>query len=90
MTLCEYVCVCKLLIKVPEALLPVGCPSNTSSLIQQFDAIEVQHQRIGHKESPLSFPSALEFLTGLNTEDQGASFQAAHSHTDVFSRMEDA
>lgn len=82
--------VCKLLIKVPEALLPVGCPSNTSSLIQQFDAIEVQHQRIGHEESPLSFPSALEFLAGFNTEDQGASFRVAHSHTDVFGWTEDA
>lgn len=66
---CVFVCVC-LLIKVLEALLPVGSPSNIPTLIQQFDAIEVQHQGIGRQESTLSFPSALEFLTGVETANQ--------------------
>lgn len=55
----------ELLIKVLEALLPVRRPSNISTFIQQFDAVEIQHQGIGHKESPLRFPSALEFLLGF-------------------------
>lgn len=55
----------ELLIKVSEALLPVWRPSNISTFIQQFDAVEIQHQGIGHKESPLRFPSALEFLLGF-------------------------
>lgn len=60
-----FVCA-HLLIEVLEALLPVGSPSNIPALIQQFDAVEVQHQGVGRQESPLSFPSALEFLTGVN------------------------
>lgn len=58
------VCVCvKLLVKVAEALLPVWRPGNVPALIQQFDAVEVQHEGVGHQESALGFPSALEFLT---------------------------
>lgn len=48
-----------------EAFLPVRRPSNISAFVQQFDAVEVQHEGIGHKESPLGFPSALEFLSGF-------------------------
>lgn len=64
-----YMCVC-LLIKVLEALLPVGSASNIPTLIQQFDAVEVQHEGIRCQEPPLGFPSALELLTGLNTAGQ--------------------
>ena len=73
MCLCVCVCVCVcvcLLIKVLEALLPVGSPSNIPALIQQLEAVEVQHQGIGCQESPLGFPSALEFLRGFDTADQ--------------------
>lgn len=58
------------LIKVLEALVPVGSPSNVPTLIQQFDAVEVQHEGVGCQESPLGFPSALEFLSGSNAADQ--------------------
>lgn len=57
-----------------EAFLPVRRPGNISTFIQQFDAVEVQHQGIGHEESTLSFPSALEFLLvfeyGIKVEPQ--------------------
>lgn len=59
-----------LLIKVLETLLPVGSPSNIATLIQQFDAVEVQHEGIGRQESPLCFPGALEFLVEFRTTDQ--------------------
>lgn len=45
-----------------EALLPVWRPGNIPALIQQLDAVEVQHEGVGHQESALGFPSALEFL----------------------------
>lgn len=61
-----------------EAFLPVRRPSNISTFIQQFDAIEVQHQGIGHEESTLSFPSALEFLLVL---EYGIKVEPQHSLT---------
>lgn len=49
-------------IKVLEALLPVGSPSHVPALIQQFDAVEIQHEGIRRQESPLGFPGVLEFF----------------------------
>jgi len=74
------VCVCvRSLIEVLEALLPVGSPSNIPALIQQFDAVEVQHEGIGCQESPLGFPSALEFLTGVKYGRSEISRQVGRS-----------
>lgn len=62
----SMLCACVgLLIKVLEAFLPVGGPSDITTFIQQFDAIKIQHHWISRQESPLCFPSALEFLMGL-------------------------
>lgn len=43
-------------------MLPVWRPGNIATLIQQLDAVEVQHEGVGHQKSALGFSSALEFL----------------------------
>lgn len=74
--MCPRVC---LLIKVQEALLPVGGPSYVSTLIQKFDTVEVQHKGVGSQESSLGFPSALEFLTEFR--DSRSDDQATYNTT---------
>ncbi|TNN65428.1 hypothetical protein EYF80_024369 [Liparis tanakae] len=49
----------------------------------QFDAVEVQHEGIGCQESPLGFPSALEFLTGVKYGRSETSRQC-HDLIDIF------